>query len=311
MTLLLLFITQHTFASVGGWLFEANRSMEAMIAGLEEKRISVDGDHWQYYVKSSATQNTNNEHCTVLVHGFTAEASHWFRFARNLEHDACIIIPDLPGFGRSSYSPDSDYSITSQVQRLHQFLTQLQLSERYHFSGSSMGGHIAGMYALKYPNEVASLTLIDSGGVSSPAKSEMDSQVEETGKSVFEVESLDDFKKLFAMTLSDPPWMPGVVLDHVSQGAIARTDRHRSIFSQIYQKDLLDDALSSIEIPTLILWGQEDRLLHLSMAETFHQGIAESTLVIIPNAGHLPFLEIPADTADLFNQFISNQINAE
>jgi len=308
MALMLLLISQSSFASVGGWLFETNRSMEAKIAGLEEKRLFVAGDHWQYYMKSSATDKTKHDTCTVLIHGFTAEASHWFRFARHLEHDACVIIPDLPGFGRSTYLASADYSIATQVQRLHQFLDQLQLSDRYHFSGSSMGGHIAGLYAVQFPSEVASLTLIDSGGVSSPVKSEMDLQVEETGKSVFEVESINDFETLFEMTLSDPPWMPGIVLNHVGRGAIDRTNRHRSIFSQIYQKDLLDELLGDIQSPTLIMWGQEDRLLHLSMAEVFNQGIKGSKLILLPNAGHLPFLEIPADTAGLFNQFIANQL---
>jgi len=311
MALMLLLISQSSFASVGGWLFETNRSMEAKIAGLEEKRLLVAGDHWQYYMKSSATDKTKHDTCTVLIHGFTAEASHWFRFARHLEHDACVIIPDLPGFGRSTYLASADYSIATQVQRLHQFLDQLQLSDRYHFSGSSMGGHIAGLYAVQFPSEVASLTLIDSGGVSSPVKSEMDLQVEETGKSVFEVESINDFETLFEMTLSDPPWMPGIVLNHVGRGAIDRTNRHRSIFSQIYQKDLLDELLGDIQSPTLIMWGQEDRLLHLSMAEVFNQGIKGSKLILLPNAGHLPFLEIPADTAGLFNQFIANQLVSE
>lgn len=306
LALILLSMTQAALASVGGWLFESNRSMEAMIAGLEEKSISVDGENWLYYVKNQTSAGASHDNCTVLIHGFTAEASHWFRFARNLVHDACLIIPDLPGYGRSDYTMGADYSIATQVQRLQQFLTQLQLAKRYHLIGSSMGGHIAGLYTLQFPSDVMSLTLINSGGVLTPAKSKMDIQVEETGVSIFEVESIEQFKAVFEMTLSDPPWMPSLVLNHVGQNAINRTERHRLIFSQIYQKDLLDEQLANINTPTLILWGEEDQLLHLSMAEVFQKNIPASTLILIPKAGHLPFLEKPATSADIYNRFISN-----
>jgi pimeloyl-ACP methyl ester carboxylesterase len=217
-----------------------------------------------------------------------------------------LIVPDLPGFGRSDYTLGSDYSIQAQVERLQLFLSQLQLSNRYHLVGSSMGGHIAGLYSLSFPHEIASLTLINSGGVLSPSKSTLDKQVEETGTSIFEVDSIEGFKKVFEMTLSDPPWMPSIVLNHVGQNAIDRTQRHRSIFSQIYQQDLLDEQLRNIRTPTLILWGGEDQLLHLTMAKVFHENIQDSKLVILPQSGHLPFLEKPSASADIYNRFISN-----
>ncbi len=294
------------YASIGKWLYESNHSIEVFVAGLDENTATVDGEGWLYYVKNDAKKGAKHKSCTVLIHGFAAEASHWLRFVSKLKHDQCVIVPDLPGFGRSSFVAAGKYSIVEQVKRLQRFLTQLQLASTYHFVGSSMGGQIAGMYAVKFPEDVASLVLINAGGVLSPAKSDMDLQLEKTGKSIFDVESTDEYRAMFNMTMSDPPWMPDVVMEHLSKSAIERNKRNRAIFQQVYQQDLLDDHLNKIVTPTLILWGAEDRLLHSSMANVFHKGIVGSTLIVIPDLGHLPFLEQPGDTAQLFDRFIAD-----
>lgn len=302
---LVVFVNQAN-ASVGGWLFETNRKLEALIAGLEQHTKSIDDTDWFYYVKNSSS--AKNKTCTVLIHGFTAEASHWFRFARGLEHDECVVIPDLPGFGRSSYKTGEDYTVKAQVNRLHSFLAALDLADQYHLAGSSMGGHIIGLYAVKFPSNVKSLTLINAGGVKSPEKSHLDVKVEATGRSVFEVESQEEYKSMLKASMSEPPWMPFMVRNHLADKAIAQTPKHKSIFSKLYQQDMLDQKLLKIKAPTLIVWGDQDQLLHPSMAEVFHKGIYNSDLVVMPGIGHLPFLEEPGHTADLFNQFIAKHM---
>lgn len=297
--LLLSMITTSAQAAIGSWLYETNLAMEAWLADLEEQSVTVGEDQWHYYVKGSGRQH---QECTVLVHGFTAEAAHWFRFARHLD-DACIIVPDLPAFGQTSYRPGADYSIPAQVFRLHAFLATLNLASAYHLAGSSMGGHLVATYAVTYPESINTLALFDAGGVTSPTPSEMDRIFAETGKSIFEVESQAEFDTMFAMTMNDPPWMPGIVKRHVGANMIARTERHRAIFKAIYGQDKLDAQLSAITVPTLVLWGEEDKLLHADMAHVFATGIANATQVSMPGIGHLPFLEQPGKTAAYYRAF--------
>ncbi|MCG8668564.1 MAG: alpha/beta hydrolase [Pseudomonadales bacterium] len=300
-TILLSFLyIQSAQATLGKWLYETNRSMEAWIAGLDERTTEVEGDVWHYYVKGDQKVHDT---CTVLVHGFTAEGSHWFRFARHLDSH-CIIIPDLPAFGTSSYTSDKQYTAPAQAERLHQFLSQLNISSKFNFAGSSMGGHIITTYALMFPDQVKSLALFNAGGVTSPSPSEMDIQVKQTGKSLFEVESIDDYRAMFSQTMSDPPWMPGMVMEYIAEETIKRTPRHRVIFSQTYKRDLLDQRLKEIQAPTMIIWGEEDKLLHKDMVAVFANGIQNSQTVTLPGVGHLPFLEQPGDTADIYSKFI-------
>lgn len=285
-------------ASPGAWLYERNRALEAWLAGLEEHVVTVKGVRWVYYAR-----HLDRGRCDVFVHGFTAEAANWFRFARQLEGERCLVVPDLPGFGRSGHDPAWSYAIPAQVARLRDFLAAIRAPAPYHLVGSSMGGHIVLMYALEYPGEVASLALFDAGGVASPVPSDHARQLATTGRMAFDVRSHADFEAMMAMAMHDQPWVPGVVRRALADAFIARNERHLDMFGQIYGKDLLEPRLRAIAVPTLVLWGEHDRLLHVSMAKVLAAGIPGARLEIMPGIGHLPFLEDPSGTAARYARF--------
>lgn len=285
-------------ASLGSWLYERNRAMEAWLAGLEEHEVTVKGVRWVYYAR-----HLDKGRCDVFVHGFTAEAANWFRFARQLEGERCLVVPDLPGFGRSGHDPAWSYAIPAQTARLRDFLQAIRAPAPYHLVGSSMGGHIVLTYAVEHPGEVASLALIDAGGVASPVPSEHARRYAATGRTAFDVRSHADFDAMVAMAMHEQPWLPGVVRAALADGFIARNDRHLAIFAQIFGKDLLDARLPEIRVPTLVLWGDQDRLLHVSMARVLGAGIPHARVEILPGIGHLPFLEDPAGTAERYARF--------
>ena len=287
--------------SLGSWLFDKNTRFEAWLADVAANQTKVGDDEWHYYVKAGQEKHPT---CTVLVHGFTAEAAHWFRFAKYLDSD-CLIIPDLPAHGHSPYKLDGDYSVVTQTLRLHAFLQQLNLADAYHLAGSSMGGHIVASFALNYPQQTASLTLFNAAGVSSPVDSEMDQIYANTGRSIFEVDNSEQYDTMLQMTMSEQPWVPFPVTDHLAQQAITATDKFRKIFKQIHHQDRLDDALPQIQAKTLVIWGDEDKLLHPEMAKVYAAGIPDSTLVELNEIGHLPFLEVPKESAEIYKDFIS------
>jgi len=299
---LLLSCAQMVYAdSFGSWLFDKNTSVEAWLAGVEPQQIKVADDEWHYYVK---TEQAQHDECTVLVHGFTAEAAHWFRFAKYLDSE-CMIIPDLPAHGHSPYKMDGDYSVATQTRRLHDFLQQLNLADRYHLAGSSMGGHIVASFALNYPQKTASLTLFNAAGVSSPVESELDKIYAATGRSIFEVDNHQQYQTMLQMTMSEQPWVPSPVTNFLAEQAITATAKFGKIFKQIHHQDRLDDMLPQIKAKTLVIWGDEDKLLHPEMAKVYAAGIPGSTLVELKEIGHLPFLEVPKESAEIYKDFIS------
>ncbi|MCC2636304.1 MAG: hypothetical protein K0Q68_23 [Moraxellaceae bacterium] len=294
----LLALTGVASASPGSFLYEQNRKMEAWLADLEEHTVTVKGVRWTYYAR-----HLDKTGCEVLVHGFTAEAANWFRFARHLDKDSCLVVPDLPGFGRSAYDPAWDFAVPAQTARLHDFLQAIKAQGPYHLVGSSMGGHIALTYTLKYPGEVASLALVDAGGVQSPTPSDHAKQLKASGRTAFDIRSREDFPPFLAMGMHEQPWLPGIVRDHLADEFIARNARYMSIFKAIFGKDLLDERLREVTTPTLVLWGERDRLLHVSMADVFRRGISGSRTEVMKDIGHLPFLEAPAESAEIYRRF--------
>lgn len=295
-------LTTLSHASVGQFLYETNRSMEAWLAGLEKHTRQVGDTEWHYY-----TRNLNKTDCTVLVHGFTAEAAHWFRFARKLLPSRCLIIPDLPGFGESSYDPANDYHIPRQTKRLDMLLQAVKPTGKLHLMGSSMGGHIVATYTLNFPQRVASLTLFNAAGVASPEKPYATEYLERTGKPVFHIQSMDDFEHLTRVSMTDAPWMPGMVLDYIGEQFIQRNERHMRIFGQIFDQDRLDDQLQAVTIPTLVVWGSDDQILDKSMGEQYTALIPGAEQHVMPQLGHLPFLEAPAKSAAIVERFLSEK----
>src|SRR5690606_39235182 len=135
-----------------------------------------------------------------------ANRDNWLRFARRFSTDYRVVALDLPGFGESS-KPDASYDVASQVERLRAFVQALQL-ERPHLIGNSMGGHIAALYAARYPTEVRSLALLDNAGVTSPRQSEMFAMLERGEPNPLVVRKAEDFDTLMDFVFVSPPPLP-------------------------------------------------------------------------------------------------------
>ena len=80
------------------------------------------------------------------------------------------------------------------------------------------------------------------------------------------------------------------------------------IFGDILESDLLDSSLNEIHVPVLLLWGEEDRLIHVSSVDVWKAGINDIQVKTWPGIGHIPMLEIPRESAEVYRQFLG-QIN--
>lgn len=288
-------------AGFGLWLQEKALGLEQQLAALETRQVRVDDHDVPVFVR----QLDNGQPCAVLIHGFTARGAHWFRLARHLPDDRCIISLDLPGFGDASYLPTASYDIQSQARRLHGVLDALGVDQPVDLMGNSMGGNTAAVFTLTYPERVRTLTLLNASGVSSPLPSTLRRQIE-AGENGFFATDLRSFKRFYRMTMSEPPFVPGVIRDAVGKLAIERVPRHQRIFAQL-DVPPLDARLGEIQVPTLIVWGDEDHLLDVSMTQVWRR-IAGSRVFIYRGIGHMPHLERPSQTADLFQRFTRGEL---
>lgn len=288
-------------ASLGSWVQERALGLEQYAADLTRSSYRID-DH---DIVVFSRHLDSPKPCIVMIHGFTARAAHWFRMARALPAERCIIAMDLPGFGQSSFLPTAAYDTATQADRVSQ-LIKVMAPKNPHVEliGNSMGGAIAAQLALRHGEQTHSLTLMNAAGVSSPTLSTLRQQIAE-GKNGFFATTRDGWRRFYDMTMSDPPFVPGFVLDAVATEAIARVPRHEYIFKQL--GGVMDDSLGQIQTPTLIIWGAQDQLLHVSMASVWRR-IAGAKVYVYAQVGHMPHLERPKQTAALYARFLAGEL---
>ena len=269
------------------------------LGDLEEKEITLPSGLTYVYLES---ENTDAE-TLVLLHGFGADKDNFTESAPYLK-DFHLIVPDHIGFGESSKPNPADYTPTAQAKRLHELFSELNLDRKIHMGGSSMGGHIAMTYAALYPAEVKSLWLLDPGGVWSAPKSEVMEIIEETGKNPLTAKTEDEFRDVFDIVMSEPPFVPGFVLDQMAKKRIDNFELEQDIFVQI-KSDSVEERVTGLETPTLLVWGVEDRVLNVGATDVLEQLMQNVTTIKMEGIGHLPQLEAPKQTAEDLKAFIA------
>lgn len=283
----------------GQSLYNMAKKSERGSAKMIEKNIQVD-DHNIAYLEGGEGETI------LLVHGYAADKDNWTRFAAKLTGSYHVIAIDLPGFGDSSRIQTDSYDIDSQTDRLYHFAKALGLT-RFHIVGNSMGGWLSGHFAAKYPEMIASLTLMNAAGVTSPNKSELTKALEK-GFNPLLVDGVKDYDRLINFIFVKPPFIPNSVKKELARLAVKNRPFNEKVWADFTGKNLpLEPELKKIIQPTLIIWGDTDRVLDVSSVDVFLTGIRGSQKYIIKDCGHAPMLERPEETAQVFLEFIKNK----
>jgi pimeloyl-ACP methyl ester carboxylesterase len=268
-------------------------------AGLTPERVQVDDHRWVYL--------EGGEGETILfVHGFGANKDTWGPFLKDFSKDYRLVVPDLPGFGENSKVASANYDIPHQVQRLHRFVQSIGLNA-FHLVGTSLGGYIAAYYASEYPDNVKSLALIDAAGVESRIPSTMLQRYRESGENLLLFRTPEEFGELMSLLYYEEPEIPKRLQHYFVERATADFAFYEAMVEDILGGglNLLEGRLSDIQAKTLIIWGANDEMTHVSSVEKFENGIAHTTTVIIDQCGHAPFLEKPQETERAYRSFLA------
>ncbi|SDG28456.1 alpha/beta fold hydrolase [Phytopseudomonas seleniipraecipitans] len=276
----------------------AYQSIEQWRAGLHERSVSVNDLPVSYYEGGPPGADT-----VLLVHGFGADKSTWLWFARDLTERYHVIAVDLPGFGASG-RPHGSYDVGTQTERLAAFTEALSI-RRMHVVGHSMGGHIAALYAARYPQQITSLALMANAGVSAPQRSAFFQRMDEHGDNPLLIERTPQFDQLLDWLFVAPPQLPEHIHNYLAQRAVDDSAHQREVFEHLQQRYLpLEPELPRISAPTLLLWGDQDRILDVSSVEAMKPLLVDVSVVIIKGCGHAPMLERPEETAAHYRHFL-------
>ena len=281
--------------SVGPTLKDKAYAMERSRAGLQRKEVTLgDGTHVVWL-------EGGNGEPLVLVHGFGADKDNFTRVARFLTPHYRVIVPDLVGFGESAHRADVDYHYAAQAERLHAFVQALGLT-RIDLGGNSMGGGIAMSYAAQHPQDVASLWLIDCAGIAEAPPSELARIVTTTGANPLLIAQESDYPAFIKFVMSDPPWIPGSVMDVLARERIANQALERQVFQQI-ATDSVSAAVAGLKTPTLVVWGEEDRALSVGTVPVLQKLLPNAQAIVMPHVGHAPMIERPEESAADYVRF--------
>ncbi|KOY00529.1 alpha/beta fold hydrolase [Pseudomonas nunensis] len=287
-----------SYPAVGHWIYDLSMALEAKLYRLHKIVVPISEmtvSTWQggpYEASSSI----------LMLHGFTADKNLWLRFARHFVGDHRVIIPDLAGHGETGFKAGGGYDIGLQAKRMIQLLDVCGV-EKVHVIGSSMGGYVAAWLAATYPERVASVALLDPAGVTSPEISDMDRQLAK-GHNPFLIHSREEFEYFYAMSMANPPWVPGVVMAAIAQRYEQSRDAFEEIFREFRASPPMEPKLPDIKCPALLLWGRKDRMIDVSSVAVWSKGIDNLRVDIWEGIGHLPMVEEPAGTARLYREFL-------
>lgn len=293
-------------------LFDSAISLARESVGLEVKTASA-GDVTLTYMERSSTLE-NNAETLLLLHGFSANKDNWIRFTKALDEKYRVIAVDLAGHGDSEKELSTNYGLVQQAERLNILMSGLRI-DKFHIAGNSMGGAISAIYSLNYPDKVKSLTLIDAAGVDGDTPSEYYKALAEGNNPLIATDK-ESFEFRMNFTMSQPPILPWPLRPAFFRKTMARIDINEKIFSDMLETkqrladsdfaQAMQETISQHKLPTLIMWGKEDRVLDVSAVKSFKALIPEANVHIFDEVGHLPMVEIPNESAQVYQEFLSS-----
>ncbi|NLY92834.1 MAG: alpha/beta hydrolase [Myxococcales bacterium] len=240
------------------------------------------------------------ERTILLLHGTSSSLHTWDGWVEQLAEYRVVRV-DLPGFGLTGPSPEGDYSISAYVRFVGALFDALSI-ERAVVAGNSFGGWIAWEAALAFPDRVEAIVLVDASGIPFEAQSmPIGFQLAKTpalGPLVQKLLPRSVVESSVRNVYGDPSRVTDELVDRHYELALREGNRAALVarFSQAAPKEEAIARVATIRVPTLILWGAEDRLIPPSVGERFADAIEGSTLVVFDGLGHVPHEEDPAQT---------------
>lgn len=261
--------------------------LKATLGGPPSKFIEVNGQTIHYRDEGQGA-------VLLLLHGTGSNLHTWQGWTDTLQKRYRVIRPDLPAFGLSGPSPDRDYSMAGYSAFLDGFLDALGV-DSCAVAGNSLGGAIAWHYALDRPDRVRRLVLIDASGFPLNGQPSLGFKMAKTPvvkQLMTRVTPKSLFRKSLLEVYAEPDLVTDSLVDLYFQSMLRQGNRQAFVDRVNTPSSKRIAELSHLAIPTLILWGGDDRWIPADHGERFEQAIAGSELLVYPGVGHLPQEEI-------------------
>ncbi len=228
----------------------------------------------------------------VLLHGWGDRAAGLRALRKELSKQFTVIAPDLPGFGGSAMA-NAVWGMTSYAEFIAHFLEKIEAEPVHAYIGHSNGGAIAIRGLGRGILQADKLVLLASAGIRDTysARHKALRMVVKVGK-VMTSPLPANIRRKLKRKVYDTVGSDMLVAEHLQE-----------TFKKVVTDDVRADA-AKIAVPTLLLYGEQDRATPVGYGELFHQLISGSTLEVLPGTGHFVHLERPLEVTQSIKDFL-------
>jgi pimeloyl-ACP methyl ester carboxylesterase len=275
----------------------------------EMKYLQLHGDRVAYQDVG------RGDKALLLIHGMAGSSDTWRRVVPQLSRKYRVVAPDLLGHGKSD-KPRGDYSLGAFAVWLRDLLDELGIS-RATVVGQSLGGGVAMQFVYQHPDYCERLVLISSGGLGP-----------DVGWTLRLLSAPG--AELILPAIAPPPvltvgnklrsWFSAAGLQSPRGAEIwsaysslsdAKTRQAflRTLRSVVDPRGQAVSALNRLhltsELPTMVIWGDQDRIIPVGHGYALHEARPGSRLEVLEGVGHFPHVERPSEVVDLLDDFIN------
>jgi pimeloyl-ACP methyl ester carboxylesterase len=272
--------------------------IETRYASPASRFLNVDGVRIHYRDEGPVD---SSQLPMVLVHANWGSLVDWDEWVDVISRDRRVVRFDMTSHGLTGTDPSGDYSLERTDWLMQQFVTGLAL-ERFDLAGTSLGATIALRYAAAQPGKVNRLMLVSLGGMNPrsrgrtepmelPAVSKLLTLITPRAVSAAVLRSAYGNEELLTDEVIDR-WYDMLLREGNREAQLAR-------MSQYISGDF-DAIISSVAVPTLIMWGARNRQVPVENAAELASLLTSAPWVhsiIYPDVGHAPVLEIGRQSA--------------
>lgn len=249
--------------------------------------ISINGHEIHY-------QDEGEGFPILLLHGFGASLHVWDMWAEKLREIFRVVRLDFAGFGLSTIGEIPEKaSIKDYIDLVKKFCEQLRIEKMY-IVGNSMGGWTAWELAVAHPEMIEKMVLVNAAGYFSGGgkplpielmKLPVFKKIAKTGTPKFAI------RQIIKHSFADPSKLPEEVVDTYYHLGNLQENMLNMMRMATVEVAVMPEHVAEVKTPTLILWGDKDRVLPVQEAYLFERDIKGSKLIVYKNVGHVPMIE--------------------
>ena len=248
----------------------------------------------------------------LLLHGSNASLFTWEPWSKRLSDHYRVVSVDLPAHGLTGATPNGDYTNAGMANFVAAFADKIGLKS-FALAGNSMGGGVAARFAEDHPDRVTALILVDAGGMPSKAGDHIPLGFKLLRQSWLRpfLTHLDP-RPLVREGLNAAIVRKQVLTEQMialySDMALLEGSRAATAerFGQFASGDInyVKDHVGALKMPVLILWGEDDHLIPVATAATWHDAIPGSKVLVYSGTGHIPMEEVDFQSAGDVRAFL-------